>query len=100
MERKGVVGAHALEFIERVRISHVVLGMDLEPRDPWPLRQHLPVVRQPQADAGVRRQRPACGHGRHYIALVLPPASLPHTPAGTSTNEVLSMSLVDWPAQE
>src|SRR5258706_802657 len=74
--------------------------MDLEPRRPRTCRQHLSMVRHPQPDPGLRRDRVHCRALAHYIFVRLPPASLAKTPAGSETNEALSMSLVAWPAQE
>src|SRR5258706_1259063 len=74
--------------------------MDLEPRRPRTCRQHLSMVRHAQPDPGPCRDRVHCRALAHYIFVRLPPASLPHTPAGSETNEALSMSFVAWPAQE
>src|SRR5258706_6049010 len=100
VERERVLFTRKLEFGERAVIGHEIFGMDLEPRGLRACRQHQSMVRHPQPDPGLRRDRVCCRAFAHYIFVRLPPASLAQTPEGSDTNEALSISLVAWPAQE
>src|SRR6187431_843793 len=76
-----------------------ILGMDFQKIHRRPLMQHLRVMRVPPADAHTS------GRDRHYffIALassaVMPFMSL-QVPLATYFHSALSMSTLDWPAQE
>ncbi len=57
VQGKWVVGPYQFELGERVLIGHVVLWVHLEPGGCGALGQHQRMVREPQPDPGLRRDR-------------------------------------------
>ena len=68
-----------------------------------PIAQQVFVMLGPQADSGLRRNRPAGAHGvsrsPHHFALVLPPTIRSQVPDGTLIHSFAFESVLDCPAQ-
>src|SRR5580704_8509296 len=57
MQRNREIAADRVETGERRAAAHVILGMDLHPRDVWSRVQDRLVVLEAQTDSGFRRNR-------------------------------------------
>src|SRR5262245_41838970 len=89
---------------------HVVFGMHLEPRHWGPVVDNLLMVQEAQPDPRLPRDRAALRSPggpergqpppRGQLAVVLPPAILLQSPAGSITKDLRSRAWVAWPAQE
>ena len=101
MQRDRIVAADRIEIGTRYPAAHVVLGMNLEPRDVGTRVDHGLMVLEAQPDPGPSRNRAALprrsGPNRHALtthADVFPPWILPQSPAGNSTNDFGSRAWV------
>src|SRR6516164_2238536 len=110
VQRNRVIAADRLEVRERRPATQIVFGMDLKPRDRWPLVEDGLLVREAQPDPRLPRDRAALradrggasaqSPPRDQAGFRLPPEILPQSPAGNSTKDFRSCACVDWPAQE
>src|SRR5215831_14948084 len=110
VQRNRVIAADRLEISQRRPAAQVVFGMDLQPRDRWPLVEDGLVVRETQPDPRLPRDRAALRSDRSgasgqspprdQAGFRLPPAILPQSPAGSITKDFRSRACVAWPAQE
>ena len=93
MQRKGQTFTRPQQVHPRTGIIEIIFGVDFKPLHARRRHEDRTMVREPQADAGCRRNGGNHLKGNYLPGVVEPPASLAQRPAGTFTHSFLSPSL-------